>query len=227
MRISELSQRAGMPVATIKYYLREGLLPAGTRTAPRQATYGELHLRRLRLIRTLREVGELEIERVRRVIDAVDATDLSRHDLYGVAAAALESNAADDDPPDEVLAARSRSTRSSASAAGLSGRMRRRDGRWPMRSSPFADSAASMGRRSSVHTRTSPTGWPAGKSGRSRRRRRRATRSSGWSSGRSSSRRSSTPSDAWRTSTTAVDRSGRTGAQVGVPWVSPWARRRS
>ena len=30
MRISELAQESGTPVATIKYYIREGLLPAGT-----------------------------------------------------------------------------------------------------------------------------------------------------------------------------------------------------
>src|SRR5438093_343383 len=29
MRISELSRRSGVPVATIKYYRREGLLPEG------------------------------------------------------------------------------------------------------------------------------------------------------------------------------------------------------
>ena len=41
MRISELSARTGVPVATIKYYLREGLLPEGERTAPTQATYAD------------------------------------------------------------------------------------------------------------------------------------------------------------------------------------------
>lgn len=31
MRISELSRRSGVPMATIKYYRREGLLPEGAR----------------------------------------------------------------------------------------------------------------------------------------------------------------------------------------------------
>ena len=32
MRIAELSTRSGTSIPTIKYYLREGLLPAGTAT---------------------------------------------------------------------------------------------------------------------------------------------------------------------------------------------------
>ena len=32
MRISELSRHSGVPTTTIKFYIREGLLPAGTRS---------------------------------------------------------------------------------------------------------------------------------------------------------------------------------------------------
>jgi DNA-binding transcriptional MerR regulator len=91
VRISDLSQQTGLSVATIKYYLREGLLPAGTPTARNQAVYGDAHIRRLRLIRTLREVGGLEIERIRGVIDAIEDQGLSRHGLFGVVERALSS----------------------------------------------------------------------------------------------------------------------------------------
>ena len=37
MRVAELSRRTDVSVASIKYYLREGLLPAGERTGPNQA----------------------------------------------------------------------------------------------------------------------------------------------------------------------------------------------
>src|SRR5687767_12715748 len=84
MRISELSREAGLPVATVKYYLREGLLPAGTASAPNQAAYDDGHLHRLRLIRTLREIGGLPIERVRAVVAAIEDQTLSRHELFGV-----------------------------------------------------------------------------------------------------------------------------------------------
>jgi DNA-binding transcriptional MerR regulator len=75
MRIKELSQRSGVSAPTIKYYLREGLLPAGELTSPNQASYGEAHLRRLRLIRALVDVGGLTVAAVREVLSAADAPD--------------------------------------------------------------------------------------------------------------------------------------------------------
>ena len=41
MRIAELSSRSGTSIPTIKYYLREGLLPAGEATGRNQADYGD------------------------------------------------------------------------------------------------------------------------------------------------------------------------------------------
>ena len=72
MRISELADRSGVPLSTIKFYLREGLLPAGERSAPNQARYGEAHRRRLELIRALRDVAGLGIEVVRAVLVQLD-----------------------------------------------------------------------------------------------------------------------------------------------------------
>jgi len=57
MRISQLSQASGVPVATIKYYLREGLLHDGRLTSATQAQYDETHLARLRLVRALLGAG--------------------------------------------------------------------------------------------------------------------------------------------------------------------------
>jgi DNA-binding transcriptional MerR regulator len=72
MRIAELSQRTDVAVATIKYYLREGLLPAGTTTAPNQAQYDEHHVARLQLIRALREGAGLSIATLGRVFAAME-----------------------------------------------------------------------------------------------------------------------------------------------------------
>ena len=55
MRLAELSERSGISTATVKYYLREGLLPPGRRISATQAEYEESHLRRLGLIRALTE----------------------------------------------------------------------------------------------------------------------------------------------------------------------------
>ncbi|MDQ3689989.1 MAG: MerR family transcriptional regulator [Chloroflexota bacterium] len=90
MRISDLSRQSGIPIATIKFYLRERVLPPGTRTAPNQATYGEAHLRRLRLIRVLVETGGLSLAAVRRVVDALGDDGLPLHDVLGIAHRALE-----------------------------------------------------------------------------------------------------------------------------------------
>ncbi|WP_336086818.1 MerR family transcriptional regulator [Nocardia sp. SSK8] len=84
MRISELSERSGIALATIKYYLREGLLPPGERTGPNQASYGGEHLRRLRLVRALIEVGGLPVATVGEVLAAVDSPDLPLFSLLGV-----------------------------------------------------------------------------------------------------------------------------------------------
>jgi hypothetical protein len=89
VQISELSRVTGVPVATIKYYLREGLLPAGTATSATRATYGERHVERLRLIRALVEVGRLPIARVRAVVACVESPPSSWHELLGAVHGAL------------------------------------------------------------------------------------------------------------------------------------------
>jgi DNA-binding transcriptional MerR regulator len=79
MRIGELSTRSGVPVSTIKYYLRVGLLPAGELTSPNQARYGAEHLRGLGLVRVLVEVGGLPIAAVREVLAALGTSGEPRH----------------------------------------------------------------------------------------------------------------------------------------------------
>jgi DNA-binding transcriptional MerR regulator len=81
MRIPELSQRAGVPLSTIKFYIREGLLLPGERTGPNQARYQEEHIRRLELIRALREVCGLGIETTRRVLAAMDDPDITHEPI--------------------------------------------------------------------------------------------------------------------------------------------------
>ncbi|MBE8521568.1 MerR family transcriptional regulator [Amycolatopsis sp. H6(2020)] len=72
MRMAELSAESGVPVATVKYYLREGLLPPGERTSPNQARYSPAHVQRLRLIKALTEVGGLSLASVGVVLSAID-----------------------------------------------------------------------------------------------------------------------------------------------------------
>jgi DNA-binding transcriptional MerR regulator len=104
MRISELSRASGVPIPTIKFYLREGLLPAGTPTARTQADYADGHLRRLRLIQTLTEIGGLRLRDVRVVLQAIDDQALGTHELLGRVHHALGPHFDGEPFPDEVRA---------------------------------------------------------------------------------------------------------------------------
>ena len=89
MRIAELSRISGVPVPTIKYYLRENLLPPGELTSPNQASYGEPHLHRLRLIRALVDLGQVPVARVKEVLEGLDSDTMSLHDQIGRAHRAI------------------------------------------------------------------------------------------------------------------------------------------
>ncbi|GLW98074.1 MerR family transcriptional regulator [Microtetraspora sp. NBRC 16547] len=100
MRISQLSTESGVPIPTIKYYLREGLLPQGDQTSATRAEYDQSHLHRLRLIRALLEVGRLPVATIRKVIDAVEDERLDVHHMLGTAHHAL-STPVEPHPEDE------------------------------------------------------------------------------------------------------------------------------
>lgn len=89
MRISELAEQSGVTVATIKYYLREGLLPPGSKVGERRAEYGDRHVARLRLLRVLRDVGDIPVSGLKQVVDAIDNESLSTHEMNGAAYDAL------------------------------------------------------------------------------------------------------------------------------------------
>ena len=84
MRISDLSRQTGVPVPTIKFYLRERLLPPGEPTSRNQAVYGEAHLRRLRLIRAFTTIGQLDLTSVRTLLAAIENEALPLSELFDV-----------------------------------------------------------------------------------------------------------------------------------------------
>ncbi len=55
LKISELAEGAGVPVATVRHYLREGLLPEGRKTSRNMAYYPPELIERIRLIKLLQE----------------------------------------------------------------------------------------------------------------------------------------------------------------------------
>lgn len=95
MRMAELAERSGLSVPTVKYYLREGLLPAGERTGVNQAQYGAEHVERLRMIRALNKVAGLTLAQIRGVVQEMDAS-AGPGRLMGVTQNALAQQGASD-----------------------------------------------------------------------------------------------------------------------------------
>jgi DNA-binding transcriptional MerR regulator len=89
MRLSELSAQSGVSIATIKFYLREGLLPPGERLSASRAEYNDVHLRRLRLVRALIQVGGMSVARTKDVLSAAEDDSLDQHQRFGAAQSAL------------------------------------------------------------------------------------------------------------------------------------------
>ncbi|MGW2523302.1 MerR family transcriptional regulator [Streptomyces sp. NPDC001617] len=105
MRLAELSTRSGVSTATIKYYLREGLLAPGRQINATTAEYDEEHLRRLKLIRAMIQVGRLPVATVREVLGHVDDDSLPRTIRLGAALWALPQVPEPDEDDEFVRAA--------------------------------------------------------------------------------------------------------------------------
>ena len=104
MRMSELSERSDLPVASIKYYQREGLVPFGEHTSANQSQYDETHVDRLRLVRALIEVGGLSVASAKAVLAAIDNTEMPLDWAFGIAqrAASKALPALDSEPGAEA-----------------------------------------------------------------------------------------------------------------------------
>ncbi len=94
-----------MSSATIKYYVREGLLMHGERIGENRTKYSEEHVRRLRLIRAMLEVGKLSIESVSGVIAALEAPDAPLIQTLDIAQSSLARSAVTEttEPSEEAL----------------------------------------------------------------------------------------------------------------------------
>jgi DNA-binding transcriptional MerR regulator len=69
LRMGELAEASGVPAATIKHYLREGLLPEPVRTSRNMAYYPEEFVERIRLIKQLQEERFLPLRVIRSMLD--------------------------------------------------------------------------------------------------------------------------------------------------------------
>lgn len=77
LKISELADRAEVPVATVRHYLREGLLPEPVKTSRNMAYYPPEFADRIRLIKRLQEERFMPLRVIRDVLESADG-DLER-----------------------------------------------------------------------------------------------------------------------------------------------------
>lgn len=89
MKMSELSAATATPVPTLKFYVREGLLPAGERTSPNQSQYDDSHVERVRLVRALLDVGGLSVAQAAKVVGALDDDAKPLSAVFGIAQRAV------------------------------------------------------------------------------------------------------------------------------------------
>ena len=69
LKISELAEAAGVPVATVRHYLREGLLPEGRKTSRNMAYYPPELVERIRLIKLLQEERFMPLRVIRELLE--------------------------------------------------------------------------------------------------------------------------------------------------------------
>ncbi|WP_353951905.1 MerR family transcriptional regulator [Knoellia sp. S7-12] len=115
MRLAELSETSGVSVATLKYYLREGLLHPGQAVSRTQADYDETHVERVRLVRALSEVGGLSLATIGRVLEVITSPGQDWITVLETAQRAIGSGrAADPDSSDGSAPDQPRGPRASA-----------------------------------------------------------------------------------------------------------------
>jgi DNA-binding transcriptional MerR regulator len=69
LRVGELAEASGVPVPTIKHYLREGLLPEPVKTSRNMAYYPPEFVERIRLIKQLQEDRFMPLKAIKTVLD--------------------------------------------------------------------------------------------------------------------------------------------------------------
>jgi len=69
LRMGELAEASGVPVPTIKHYLREGLLPEPVKTSRNMAYYSPEFVDRIKLIKQLQEERFMPLRAIKAVLD--------------------------------------------------------------------------------------------------------------------------------------------------------------
>jgi DNA-binding transcriptional MerR regulator len=94
LKISELAERADVPVATVRHYLREGLLPEPVKTSRNMAYYPPEFAERIRLIKQLQEERFLPLKVIRELLESNNSSPERLRDLVELEDRILERAAA-------------------------------------------------------------------------------------------------------------------------------------
>lgn len=85
MKLSALAEATGTSTASIKYYLRAGLLPPGVKRNQTTAVYDASHVERLELIAALRQLVGLSIEQIGTLTAVINDPQASMLDVMQTA----------------------------------------------------------------------------------------------------------------------------------------------
>jgi AcrR family transcriptional regulator len=82
MKISEISEQTGTSPATIRYYVREGLLPQPLKTGKTMAYYGDIHIQRLDSIKRLKNEGH-DLKSIRQnLMSSTQIMPLAKNEVF-------------------------------------------------------------------------------------------------------------------------------------------------
>jgi DNA-binding transcriptional MerR regulator len=90
LKISELAERAEVPVATVRHYLREGLLPEPVKTSRNMAYYPPEFVERIRTIKRLQEERFMPLRVIKDTLLAERTPEAELLERFKVPARALK-----------------------------------------------------------------------------------------------------------------------------------------
>jgi DNA-binding transcriptional MerR regulator len=108
LKMAELAEQSDVPVATIRHYLREGLLPEPVKTSKNMAYYPPEFVGRIRLIKQLQEQRFMPLKVIRELLESGNGNPERLRDLVELEDRILERAAAGERErvPVEEIAAR-------------------------------------------------------------------------------------------------------------------------
>ncbi len=72
MTISELSSLSNTPLSTIKFYIRQNLVPGPNKSRGTKAYYNSAHLNRLKLIRKIKTEGNMPLAKIKEILNLIE-----------------------------------------------------------------------------------------------------------------------------------------------------------